>query len=273
MPATTRSSSCRCVVVVVATCLRVTVGTEFARVPRVAAGLDPRADEDDRHRRCEQERGRSRIAAPVVAAHYQPEAAQTSRFSRDASAPAASRKSVPASLVRIDDRAGSRDEGARGAALEGAPEVGDRAALGTDAGQQEDRARHQAPRLGDGLRMRRADDRADGRQADVADHLLAPLVDERRDVVPHRPAVGEDRRPAGRRSRSRYGRGRRCRPRRAGPRRGTARSASRPSHGLTVSASARGGDPSRYASAYARAVEPMSPRLPSAITSSPARRA
>ena len=64
----------------------------------VVTGVHPGADEDDRHRRCEQERGRSRIAAPVVAAHYQPEAAQTSRFSRDASAPAASRKSVPASL-------------------------------------------------------------------------------------------------------------------------------------------------------------------------------
>ena len=48
---------------------------------------------------------------------------------------------------------------------------------------------------------------------------------------------------------------------------------SRPRYGLTVRASARGSSPSMYASAYARAVEPMSPRLPSAITSSPARRA
>jgi len=48
---------------------------------------------------------------------------------------------------------------------------------------------------------------------------------------------------------------------------------SRPSHGFTVSASASGGSPSRYAVAYARAVEPMSPRFPSAITSRPAPRA
>ncbi len=72
-------------------------------------------------------------------------------------------------------------------------EVGHRAALGADPGQQEDRARHQA----------RASATACGcvapTTAPTDDRptspimLLAPLVDERRDVVPHRPAVGEDR--------------------------------------------------------------------------------
>ena len=49
-----------------------------------------------------------------------------------------------------------------------------------------------------------------------------------------------------------------------------------PRYGLTVTASASGGPPSRgsrNALAYARAVEPMSPRLASAITSNPAWRA
>ena len=42
---------------------------------------------------------------------------------------------------------------------------------------------------------------------------------------------------------------------------------------MTVIASATGGEPSRYAEAYALAVDPMSPRLPSATTISPAVRA
>ena len=41
---------------------------------------------------------------------------------------------------------------------------------------------------------------------------------------------------------------------------------------MTVSASASGGSPSRKAAAYARAVEPISPRFASAITCSPATR-
>ena len=50
-----------------------------------------------------------------------------------------------------------------------------------------------------------------------------------------------------------------------------------PRYGSTVSASTAGGEPStrpsRNASAYPRAVEPMSPRFPSAITTRPAVRA
>src|SRR6266566_3499493 len=52
-------------------------------------------------------------------------------------------------------------------------------------------------------------------------------------------------------------------------------SESRPRYGFTVTASASGGlpfDDSRYAAAYARAVEPMSPRFASAITCNPAAR-
>ena len=39
--------------------------------------------------------------------------------------------------------------------------------------------------------MRRADDGADRREADLADEVVAPLGDERRDVLPERPAVGQ----------------------------------------------------------------------------------
>ena len=46
--------------------------------------------------------------------------------------------------------------------------------------------RQQPPRLGDLLRERRADDRADRRQAALADEVLAPLAHELRDVLPER---------------------------------------------------------------------------------------
>src|SRR5947208_2746087 len=59
--------------------------------------------------------------------------------------------------------------------------------------------------------------------------------------------------------------------RRQAPKKGS--SESRPRYGFTVTASATGFSPSRYAAAYARAVEPMSPRFASAITSRPAARA
>ena len=61
---------------------------------RTAAGLEAGADQDDRDRRGEQERRRCRVVLPA-SPHYQPEAAQTSRWRRAASAPAALRKSSP----------------------------------------------------------------------------------------------------------------------------------------------------------------------------------
>ena len=85
------------VVVVVATRLIGVVGTWTALVELVPPASSPermrRTATVAASRRC---CGR-RVPAPVVVTHYQPEAAQTSRLRRDASAPAASRKSVPVS--------------------------------------------------------------------------------------------------------------------------------------------------------------------------------
>ena len=58
-------------------------------------------------------------------------------------------------------------------------------------GQEQDRLRHQLARLADRARMGRADDGADRREAALADQVLAPLGDERGDVLPHRAPVGE----------------------------------------------------------------------------------
>ena len=51
-------------------------------------------------------------------------------------------------------------------------------------GQEQDRLRHQLARLADRARVRRADDGADRREAVLADEVVAPVGDERRDVLP-----------------------------------------------------------------------------------------
>ena len=64
-------------------------------------------------------------------------------------------------------------------------------ALRADARQEQDGPREQPPGLADRARMRRADDRADARQAALADEVLAPLRDEARHVLPERLPVRE----------------------------------------------------------------------------------
>ena len=70
-------------------------------------------------------------------------------------------------------------------------EVSGATALGADAGKEEDGAREQLPRLGHLARIGRTDDGADGREAGPADEVVAPVVDEPRNVLPQQRPVGE----------------------------------------------------------------------------------
>ena len=82
---------------------------------------------------------------------------------------------------------------------------------------------------------------------DLADECPRPTRRRARDVVPHRAAVLQHHVLEVAAGVRRAHDARRCPtpPRRTAPRKGSTES--RPSHGLTVSASARGGSPSRYA--------------------------
>ena len=117
-------------------------------------------------------------------------------------------------------------------------------ALCPDTREQDDRARHLAPRLADDPRHGRADDRADAREPARPDEVRSPLVDELGDVTPHRPPVREHgvlqlgcagvRRP--------HEEEEPAPSRRHAARKGSTES--RPRYGLTVSASASAGRPS-----------------------------
>ena len=84
--------------------------------------------------------------------------------SRSASARAASAGRAAAALVRGDDGARRGDEAAGAPRREGGREVLHAAALGADAREQEDGARHELAQARDVLGRGRADDRADVRQ-------------------------------------------------------------------------------------------------------------
>ena len=116
---------------------------------------------------------------------YQPAAAQISAASLAASRAAAARQSSLGVAVRVDRPSATRVT----SALDG-PLVNARATSAGVApcaptpGQQQHRLRHRAPCLADRPRIGRADDRADAREAALADEVLSPFVHERGDVLP-----------------------------------------------------------------------------------------
>ena len=129
-----------------------------------------------------------------------------------------------------------------GAARERRSEIGGLPSLRADAGKQQDGLREQAPRLLDLARERRADDGADGREAALAEEILAPLAARAGNVLPQQRPVGEPQTsctsapPAF----DVFTRQKSPAPsRRHAARNGS--SASRPRYGLTVTASASGG--------------------------------
>ena len=240
-------------------------------------GSERAADDEHGGRDEQQERDRQRIApslgTPVDVSH-QPEAVQTSLLSRAASAAAADRQSSSRRPEGVEHRAGRGDERARRPAREGAGDVGRARALRADAraGAGPPAAAAGAPRRsragGSRRRPRRrsrgrarrrgprpssATSRAtwcqSGRPSESArSWTSAPPAFEvlTRQKMPAAvaPAGGEERL-------ERVAAEVRVDGQRVGERR---------------SASSRG---SRYAAAYARAVEPMSPRFPSAIDEQP----
>ena len=111
--------------------------------------------------------------------------------SRAASAPAAARKSRPSRGRRRSTERDALTSALAGPLVKARARSPGLAALRADARQQQDRLRHQLARLADRPRMRRPDDGADRREAVLADEVGAPVGDERGDVLPHRPSVGE----------------------------------------------------------------------------------
>ena len=89
----------------------------------------------------------------------------------------------------VRDRPGRADQTARPARREGRREVLHPAALGADAGQQEDRPRHQLARPLEVTGLGRSEYRADVRQ--IAGLRPAQSVDDPRQSVPQRAALGE----------------------------------------------------------------------------------
>ncbi len=149
------------------------------------------ADEEDEDRDREQERGRGGEPRDLLPVDHHPGdgpdlACEPLRLRARGAAPV-----LVALLRREHDGARDGHERARRAARERARDVGRRRALRADAREQEDRLRHQPPRLADRARMRRADDRAHAREAVLADELLAPLLHERRHLLPERAPVRE----------------------------------------------------------------------------------
>ena len=155
---------------------------ESVRRPDLTTSTTPRDGEQERRRRdVARQRARFTSRRPPT----------PRGFSRAASAAAAPRQSSsPSRNAYITER------DAATSALAG-PLVNARAmsaatrTLRTDAGQEQDRLRQELPRLGDRARIRGTDDRADAREAAVADQILAELVHELRDLLPDRTAVGE----------------------------------------------------------------------------------
>src|SRR6266436_7312945 len=70
----------------------------------------------------------------------------------------------------------------------GSPAAG---ALGSDAREEQDGARQQAPGFPDRARMGRADNGANAGQAVFADEVFTPLRDHPRDVLPEHAAVAQ----------------------------------------------------------------------------------
>ena len=149
----------------------------------------------------------------------------------------------PAVAERVDHRARGIYERARRTARERTRDIGGLRALRTDAGEQDDRPRHRAPRVTDRTGNRCADDRADAREAARADEI-------RPQVSTSSATCLQTGRPSERvASCSSAAPAFEVRTRRNSPapsRRHAARNGSiesRPRYGLTVSASASGGSP------------------------------
>ena len=183
------------------------------------------------------------LCTPVDAAH-QPAATQISLFRRLPRRP----RRAPVGLGRrpegVDDRPRSSDERAGRPTREGACDVSRGSALGADAREEQDRLRQEAACLADGTRMCRAHDGADARKPPLADQVLPPLRDQLRHVLPKRQAVGELQildlaAFVGRLDEAEDA----CPVAAASPEQRLQGVAAR--YGLTVSASARGGEPSR----------------------------
>src|SRR4051812_11992142 len=83
-------------------------------------------------------------------------------------------------LVGADDRTAACDEAARGVRLERRTEVARAAALSADAGEQEDRPRHQLAEVVQEVWPRGAGHRPDRGEPALADLVAAHLVDDPR---------------------------------------------------------------------------------------------
>ena len=215
---------------------------------RVGAPVELAPDQPDRDRGGEQERRRAGVEPPAAAtrSRYQPETVHISFREPRGLRAGGGAKVLASPRGRHRSPSATRSTSALAGPLVNARSrsAGLRT-LGADTGKQQDRLRHQLPRLADRPRMGRADDRADRREPALADEVGAPVGHERGDVAattgrPSESVMSWTSPPAFevltmqkmplplRRAAARYG-----------------SIDSRPSQGFTVSASASGSSPSR----------------------------